>query len=197
MATFFGEDGLAVAVTALEVGPCFVTQIKTVENDGYQAIQLGFGDGAKLNSPEKGHLKPVQHYLKYLREFRADDDLSAVQVGQKVDVSMFAPGDLVDVIGISKGKGFAGGMKRHNFRGGPKTHGQSDRGRAPGSIGGTTYPGRVFKGTRMAGHMGSERVTVKNLKVIKVEPESSLLFVRGGVVGAVGQLVLVKKSRVR
>src|SRR4030043_1852494 len=154
MTQLFQDDG-EVVVTAIEAGPCFVTQVKNEAKDGYNAVQLGFSEAKRLNSPQKGHLKGTGQF-KFLREFNVEDTKS-VEVGQKVDVDMFKPGDLLDVTGISKGKGFAGVVKRHHFAGGPKTHGQSDRHRAPGSIGATTSPGRVFKGLRMAGHMGDRR----------------------------------------
>jgi len=192
MTQVFGEDGKVAPVTAIEVGPCFVTQIKRVEKEGYDAVQLGFGEAKRLNSPQKGHLKKVG-MLRHLREFDALD-MASVQVGQRVDVGIFKPGDLVDVTGISKGKGFAGVVKRYHFAGGPKTHGQSDRHRAPGSIGATTTPGRVFKGLKMAGHMGNERVTVRHLKVIEADAERNLLLVRGAVPGARNGLIIIKKS---
>lgn len=192
MTQVFGDDSTVAPVTAIEAGPCFVTQIKRAEKEGYDAIQLGFGEAKRLNSPEKGHLKKLG-MLKHLREFAALD-IASIQVGQVVDVSIFKPGDLVDVTGISKGKGFAGVVKRHHFAGGPKTHGQSDRHRAPGSIGATTTPGRVLKGMRMAGHMGNERVTVRHLKVIEADAERNLLLVRGAVPGARNGLVTIRKS---
>lgn len=191
MTQLFREDGETV-VTAIEAGPCVITQVKTKEKDGYNAIQLGFGDTKRLNSPEKGHLKGLGLF-KHLREFRVED-VSGFTLGQKVDVDIFKPGDLVDVTGTSKGKGFAGVVKRHHFAGGPKTHGQSDRHRAPGSVGATTFPGRVLKGTRMAGHMGNVRVTVRNLKVVKVDTARHLLLVEGAVPGGRNGLVLVRKA---
>jgi len=194
MAQLFQEDGTLEVVTAIEAGPCLVTQIKTEARDGYNAVQLGFGDTKRLNSPEKGHLKRVNRQLKHLKEFGIDD-LSSIELGQKIDVGIFKTGDSVDVTGISKGKGFAGGIKRYHFGGGPKTHGQSDRHRAPGSIGGTTYPGRVFKGQRMAGHMGSDQVTQCNLKVIQADPDRNLLLLRGAAPGAKNGLLIIKKSR--
>jgi large subunit ribosomal protein L3 len=190
------EQGIIIPVTVIEAGPCYVTQKKTVENDGYNAIQLGFGDlrQKSLNKPKAGHLKKSgAPAVKHLREFRVanPDDY---QEGQKIDASIFAVGDVVDVVGTSKGKGFAGGVKRHGFRGGPKTHGQSDRWRAPGSIGAGTTPGRVWKGTRMAGRMGNERVTVQNLKVALVDVEKNVIAVRGAVPGAKNGLVIVRKA---
>ncbi len=187
----FREDGETV-VTAIEAGPCVITQIKTKEKDGYNAIQLGFGETKRLNAPQKGNLKGLGLF-KYLREFRVED-VSGFKLGQKIDVDIFKPGDLVDVIGTSKGKGFAGVVKRHHFAGGPKTHGQSDRHRAPGSVGATTFPGRVLKGTRMAGHMGNARVTVRNLRVVEVDTARHLLLVKGAVPGGRNGLVLVRKA---
>ena len=194
MAQLFNENRNIVQVTAIEAGPCFITQVKRAEKEGYNAVQLGFGDTKRLTQPEKGHLKKTGN-LKYLREFRSDD-VASLEVGQKVDVSIFKPGDIVDVIGISKGKGFAGGVKRHHFSGGPKTHGQSDRHRAPGAIGSTNFPGRVWKGLRMAGHMGNARATVRGLKVVEANAEKNLLLVRGAVPGANDGILLVKKSRI-
>ncbi len=193
MTQIFREDGRPESVTAIEAGPCWVIQTKTAANDGYEAVQLGFQETKRLNAPEKGHLKKAGQLLKELREFRATDIVS-IQVGQKVDVSLFQPGELVDAVGISKGKGFAGVVKRHHFAGGPKSHGQSDRHRAPGSIGSTTWPGRVYKGKRMAGHMGHSRVTVRHLQVVQADPERNLLLLRGAVPGADSGIVLIKKS---
>jgi len=186
------QDSGEVVVTAIEAGPCFITQVKTEAKDGYNAVQLAFGETKKLSSPKKGHVKDLGQ-LKYLREFQADD-VSSAKVGQKVDADMFKPGDIINVTGLSKGKGFAGVVKRHHFAGGPKTHGQSDRHRAPGSVGATTSPGRVFKGLRMAGHMGDRRVTVRNLTVINVDLARHLLLVRGAVPGARKGLLLIKKA---
>ena len=193
MTRVFLEDGVVEPVSVVEAGPCVVTQIKTRQRHGYQAIQIGYEEAKKINEPEAGHLKRVTP-LRHLREFRVDN-LGDAQIGQRIDLAMFQPGDMVDIIGISKGKGFAGGMKRHHFAGGPKTHGQSDRARAPGSIGAGTSPGRVFKGTPMAGHMGYRRVTVTNLKVVRVDPERNLLLVRGAVPGARNGMLVVKESR--
>ena len=177
MIHYFWDDGVVDGVTVIEAGPCFITQVKTEDVDGYNAVQLGFGEAKKLNQPEKGHLKKSGWSLKHLREFKGHD-FPSIEVGQKVDVSIFSPGDSLNIMGISKGKGFAGGVKRYHFGGGPKTHGQSDRHRAPGSIGATTYPGRVIKGTRMAGQMGNCRVTVQNLKVVKVDQIGIFLSVK-------------------
>ncbi len=183
MSQVFDDTGLAHPVTVLEVGPCVVTQIKTPERDGYSAVQLGFGLDKRLNRPERGHRQASGFMSRTLREVNVDD-ASEYAVGQVVKADTFAEGDLVDVIGTSKGRGFQGGVKRHGFRGGPKTHGQSDRLRAPGSIGSSATPGRVFKGMRMAGRMGNDRVTVQNLKVLRVDPERNLLLVKGSVPGA-------------
>ena len=192
MTQIFRDDGKAEAVTAVEAGPCTVTQLKTRDKEGYGAVQLGFGEAKRLNSPERGHLKGLGQF-RYLREFRLDDT-ETVQVGEKVDVSLFEVGDLVDVTGVSKSKGFAGVVKRHHFAGGPKTHGQSDRHRHPGSIGATTSPGRVFKGMRMAGHMGGERVTARHLEVFGADPDRNLLLVKGAVPGSTNGLLLIRKS---
>jgi large subunit ribosomal protein L3 len=194
MSQVFDEHGAVKAVTAIQAGPCTVTQVKTPERDGYSAIQIGFEDAKKLNKPEAGHLEKANvQPLRHLREVRLDGPPS-YEVGQQIDVSLFAAGDIVDAVGTSKGKGYAGGVKRHHFRGGPKTHGQSDRYRAPGSIGATTTPGRVYKGTRMAGHLGSDRVTVQNLKVVEVDPDRNLLLVEGSVPGATNGLLFIRKA---
>ena len=195
MSQVFGDNGKAEAVTVIEAGPCLVTQIKTSAKEGYNAVQLGFGNAKKLSKAEQGHLKELGK-LRELREFRVDNT-AEVKVGDKVDVSQFKIGDVVNVIGVSKGKGFAGVVKRHGFKGGPKTHGQTDRNRAPGAIGATTSPGRVLKGLRMAGHMGDERVTVKGLKVYKTDPEHNLLLVQGAVPGSKNGLVLISKASKR
>jgi len=196
MTQVFDEDGAAVPVTLIEAGPCFVTQIRTLQKDGYSAVQLGFGEieNRKLTSGQLGHLETKNlPTLRYLREFRAKNP--EVKVGDKVDVSQFEIGKRVDIIGISKGKGFAGAVKRHNFKGGPKTHGQSDRLRAVGSIGSTTTPGRVFKGKKMPGHMGNQRVSSQNVKIVLIDPEKNLIAVNGSVPGARGELVLLKEAR--
>jgi len=192
MTQIFSDNGKAEAVTAIEAGPCTVTQVKTVAKDGYNAAQLGFSEAKRLKSPQKGNRKGLGQF-KYLREL-GEDDAEAIKVGDRVDVSLFKPGDLVDITGISKGKGFAGVVKRHHFAGGPKTHGQSDRHRAPGSIGGTTSPGRVFKGMRMAGHMGSNQVTMRHLEIFEADPTRNLLLVKGAVPGARNGLLIIKKS---
>ncbi len=197
MTQIFDEDGQVIPVTLIEAGPCYVVQKKTSEKDGYNAVQLGFDEAKekKLNQPEWGHLKKVDvPPLRYLREFRVSDH-EDLEVGQVIKADIFEVGDLVDVAGTSKGKGFAGVVKRHGFAGGVKTHGQSDRHRAPGSIGAGTTPSRVFKGSRMAGRMGGDRVTISNLEVMIVDPERNLLAVKGSIPGAKNGLVLVKEAR--
>jgi large subunit ribosomal protein L3 len=195
MSQVFNDNGKAEAVTVIEAGPCLVTQIKTTAKEGYDALQLGFGTAKKISKAEQGHLKELGK-LRELREFRVDGTAD-VKVGDKVDVSVFKSGDFVNIIGISKGKGFAGVVKRHGFHGGPKTHGQTDRHRAPGAIGATTSPGRVLKGMRMAGHMGHEQITQKGLKVYKTDPEHNLLLVQGAVPGNKNGLLLISKSTKR
>lgn len=192
MTQIFQENGKAEAVTAVEAGPCVVVQVKTRDKEGYNAAQLGFGKAKKLKSAQKGHLKELGEF-RYLREFRLEDT-EGVNVGDSIDVSLFQEGDLVDVTGVSKGKGFAGTVKRYGFAGGPKTHGQSDRHRAPGSVGAGSTPGRVLKGKHMPGHMGDERVTVRKLEVLKTDTEHNLLLVKGAVPGAKNGLLLIGKS---
>jgi len=197
MSQIFDAKGEVIPVTVIQAGPCYVTQLKTRERDGYAAVQLGFEEikPRRLSKPELRHLtKRNVPALRYLREFplSAGDEYTE---GQKVDVGMFQVGGAVDVTGTSKGRGFAGVMKRHGFGGGPKTHGQSDRGRAPGAISAGTTPGRVFKGLRMAGHMGHERVTVHNLEIVQVDPARSLLVVRGAVPGARNGLLIIREAR--
>lgn len=193
MSQIFDEAGLAHPVTVIEVGPCVVTQVKTQERDGYEAIQIGFGLDSRLNRPDRGHRQASGFMSRTLREVQADN-AGEFTVGQVIKADAFAEGDLVDVIGTSKGRGFQGGVKRHGFSGGPKTHGQSDRLRAPGSIGSSATPGRVFKGMRMAGRMGNDRVTVQNLKVLRVDIERNLLLVEGSVPGANQGTVIVQKA---
>ena len=192
MTQIFREDGRVVPVTVIEAGPCVVTQVKTKETDGYEAIQLGYGEVKRRNKPQTGHLKNSR-LSRYLREVAADD-ASEFQVGQTIGVDIFEPGEKVDIIGKSKGRGFAGVMKRWNFKGGPRTHGQSDRSRAPGSIGGGTTPGRVYKGMKMGGHMGNRRITVKGLEIIEVDTERNLLIVKGGIPGATNSLVHIRRA---
>jgi len=222
MTQIFAESGAVTPVTVIQAGPCWVTQVKDSEKDGYSAVQLGFeaiGSDIedehkkaqkienRLSKPERGHLgllpaseeksrkslaAPVPA-LRHLREFRMDD-LADIEEGQQITVEIFNRGDRVDIVGTSKGKGFAGTIKRHHFHRGPKTHGQSDRERAPGSIGSTSTPGRVLKGLRMAGRMGGERVTAQNLEVVVVDPDRNLLAVRGSVPGAKGGLVMISPT---
>jgi large subunit ribosomal protein L3 len=199
MTQIFDDSGLAIPITLIEAGPCYVTQVRQPEVDGYNAVQLGYEEvkPKRLSGGQLGHLKNNElPPLRFLREFRVKD--TEVSEGDKLEVGdVFSVGDQVDVIGTSKGKGFQGAMKRHGFRGGPMTHGQSDRQRSPGSIGATTTPGRVFKGKKMPGHMGSERVTVQNLRVEFVDPDRNLLGVRGAVPGPKGGVVMIKDARKR
>lgn len=200
MTQVFTATGEVVPVTVVEAGPCIVTQIKSKETDGYEAVQLGFAETKTLSKPEKGHLDrqgraeqakiPMLRHLREVHVEKATDH----KVGEKVDAAAFKPGDVVDVVGVSKGKGFAGVVKRHHFAGGPKTHGQSDRHRAPGSIGSGTTPGRVQKGMRMAGRMGSDQVTVQNLKIVETDANRNLILVRGSLPGGVNGIVLIKKA---
>ncbi len=204
MTQIFDEDGQVIPVTVIQAGPCYVTQIRTEEKDGYSAVQLGFEElsakrngSSRLTKPKLGHLNRNGlglPDLRYLREFRVRK--LDVEEGQRLTIAdAFEKGERVDVVGTSKGRGFAGTIKRHGFNRGPKTHGQSDRERAPGSIGATSTPGRVFKGMRMAGRMGGERVTVQNLEVVVVDADRHLLAVRGSVPGAKGGILLIKPSR--
>ena len=192
MTQIFREDGRVVPVTVIEAGPCVVTQGKTLETDGYEAGQLGFGDVKRRNKPQAGHLKNSK-LSRYLREV-STDDTSEYEVGQTIGVDIFEAGEKIDVIGKSKGRGFAGVMKRWNFGGGPRTHGQSDRARAPGSIGGGTTPGKVYKGLKMAGHMGNRRITVKGLEIVEIDFERNLLLVKGGIPGATNSLVQIRRK---
>ena len=192
MTQLFKEDGSVVPVTLIEAGPCVVTQVKTVDRDGYEAVQLGFGESKRPNKPMQGHFR-LSSASRYVREVKADDS-SGFSVGQTVGVDIFTEGEKVDVIGRSKGRGFAGTMKRHGFGGGPRTHGQSDRARAPGSIGGGTTPGKVFKGLKMAGHMGNRRITVKGLEIVKVDTDRNILAVKGGIPGAPNSLVQIRRT---
>lgn len=197
MTQIFDENGVAYAVTLIEAGPCFVTQVRTAENEGYSAVQLGFGETnpKRLTRGQVGHLKANEiSPLRYLREFRAKEH--GLNIGDKVTVGdAFAVGERVDVVGISKGKGFAGSVKRHHFRGMDATHGTSDRVRAPGSRGAGTTPGRVYKGARGAGHMGVDRVTAQNIKIVALDPERNLIAINGAVPGGKGSLVMIKESR--
>lgn len=191
----FDEKGRLRGCTAIEIGPCFVTQLRTPEKDGYTAVQIGFQEDKRLNSPETGHLKAAGNLkLRHLAEFKIAPGAS-LTLGDQLGVDLFETGEKVDVTATSKGRGFQGGVRRHHFAGGPKTHGQSDRHRAPGSIGSGTTPGRVFKGTRMAGHMGHERVTVRNLDVVTRNEEKGVIFVAGSVPGPIGGLVRIRHAK--
>ena len=192
MTQVFTANGEARGVTVVEAGPCVVIQIKTEATDGYNAIQVGFGSVKKVNDPMRGHL--ARHGLfRFLREIKVDDP-NEYELGQSLGADLFEEGEVVDVVGTSKGRGFAGGVKRHHFHGGPKTHGQSDRHRAPGSIGSGTTPGRVRKGLRMAGHMGDARVTVKNVIVFQADAERGVILLEGSVPGGVNGVVQVRKT---
>jgi large subunit ribosomal protein L3 len=192
MTQVFAEDGTMVAVSVLEVAPNTVTRLRTAAQDGYTAVQLGTEEKKKLTKPEAGQLKGLPS-LGTIREFRLDD-LSGYEVGQTIAVAdLFAAGDLVDVTGVSKGKGFAGHIKRHHFHRGPTTHG-SDHHREPGSIGPGTTPGRVYKGVKMAGHMGAEQATTKKVRVVQADADRNLLLLRGSLPGPRGSLILVKKA---
>jgi large subunit ribosomal protein L3 len=193
MTQLYEEGGNVVPVTVIQAGPCFITQIKTREKDGYEAVQVGFEEVKKLNKPDAGHLRNSR-LVRFLREVKADNS-GELAVGQQINVDIFSPGELVDIVGKTKGRGFAGTVKRHGFAGGERTHGQSDRLRAPGSIGAGTTPGRVFKGMKMPGHMGDVQVTVKNVKVVQVDPERNLLIVKGAVPGGPNGLLTVRKTR--
>lgn len=198
MTSIYDENGESVPCTIIEAGPCYVTQIKTKDRDGYDAIQLGFEERKErlVNKPMKGHFDRAHvKALRWLGEFREMNG-HELALGAEVKVDIFSQGDVVDVIGKSKGRGFQGVVKRHHFGGvGMTTHGQSDRVRAPGSIGSSSYPSRVFKGMRMGGRMGFARTTVKNLRIVKVIPESNILIVKGSVPGAInGYLEIVRNN---
>jgi large subunit ribosomal protein L3 len=192
MTQLFEESGEAVPVTVIETPPCVVVQVKTAKSDGYDAVQVGFGERKRVNSPAKGHMRGLGQF-KLLGELKVDD-IGKWETGAKVGCEIFAQGDLVDVSGATKGRGFAGVVKRHGFHGGPKTHGQSDRLRSPGSIGAGTSPGRVWKGMKMAGHMGTTQATVKSLRVVRADAERGVLMIRGSVPGNNGILVKIRKS---
>ncbi len=196
MTQFFDENGVAIPITLIEAGPCYVTQVRTLERDGYSAVQLGFSETKprRLTSGQRGHLKNTDAPpLRHLREFRVKT--TELNEGDQLTVEVFEMGEKVDVVGTSKGKGFAGAMKRWNFKGGPKTHGQSDRQRSVGSIGATSGTSRVFKGKKMPGRMGNDRVTAQGIKVVLIDTERNLIGVRGSVPGSKGGLVLVKEAR--
>jgi large subunit ribosomal protein L3 len=198
MTQIFDADGTSTPVTVIKAGPCVVVQRKTVSTDGYEAVQLGFVDEQspkRINKPMKGHFaKAGIPPTRILREFRLNNGEEAASVGDKVLVDQFSENDIIDVIGTSKGRGFAGFVKRHGFGGGRATHGSMFH-RAPGSIGASAYPSRVIKGTRMAGHMGVDRKTIRNLRVVRVNAEENILLVHGAVPGPTGAYVLIKKKR--
>jgi large subunit ribosomal protein L3 len=195
MTRIFDEKGNDVQVSVIQTGPCYVTEIRTKDRHGYDALQLGFEEkrDKSVKQPERGHFKKSGvKPMRYLREFRTFD-VNQFKLGDVIKADIFQVGEEVKVIGISKGKGFQGVVKRHHFGGGPVTHGQSDRRRAPGSVGGSSYPSRVFKGMRMAGQMGNARVTVRNLKVVRVDAENNIVMVRGGIPGARNGMVMISK----
>ena len=197
MTQVFTEQGESIPVTVIEAGPCYVTQVKTLERDGYEAVQLGFDEvkPQRLSGGEKGHLKPGgAPALRHLREFRLRKGEGAT-LGERVLADVFAVGERVDVVGLSKGRGFAGVVKRYHFAGGPKTHGQSDRQRRVGAIGATTSPGHIWKGQRMPGRMGDARISAQNLRIEVIDPERNLLAVRGSVPGSRGGVVMIKLAR--
>ena len=194
MTQIFTEHGEVIPVTVVEAGPVVVTQIKTTENDGYTAIQVGFGDAKEksLNKPQKGHLAAANTLKKHLKEFRVDS-VEGYTVGQEIKADLFAAGELIDVTGISKGKGFQGPIKRHGQSRGPETHGSRYH-RRPGSMGACSYPGRVFKNKKLAGHMGSVKVTVQNLEVVRVDADKNFILVKGAIPGAKGSVVTLKEA---
>ncbi len=198
MTQVFDDQGTVVPVTVIQAGPCYVTQIRNRDRDGYVSVQLGYGESkpTRLTKGQLGHLqKSDLPALRHLREFRmADNTELAVEEGQEIKVDIFEQGDFVDVIGASKGRGHAGTIKRHGFSRGPKTHGQSDRMRSPGSIGMCATPGRTLKGKKMAGRMGNDRVTVQNLPLVVVDAEKNLLAVKGSVPGAKGSIVMIRPA---
>lgn len=190
MTQILGEDGVTIPVTILQAGPCTVTQVKTTDKDGYNAVQIGYGAGKNLSNATAGHVKAAKVTPKIIREVRIDELESGVTVGSTIDASIFSVGDVVDVTGTSKGKGFAGNVKRHNFNTSKKTHGGNGNVRKPGSIG-SMYPQKVFKGKRMAGQMGAERVTVKNLTVAYVDADKNVIGLKGAVPGPRKGFVLI------
>ena len=194
MTQIFTEHGEVIPVTVVEAGPVVVTQIKTTENDGYTAIQVGFQDAKEksLNKPQKGHLAAANTLKKHLKEFRVDS-VEEYTVGQEIKADLFAAGELIDVTGISKGKGFQGPIKRHGQSRGPETHGSRYH-RRPGSMGACSYPGRVFKNKKLAGHMGSVKVTVQNLEVVRVDADKNFILVKGAIPGSKGSVVTIKEA---
>jgi large subunit ribosomal protein L3 len=192
MSQVFDEDGRSIPVTILKMGPCIVVQKKTPKKDGYSAVQLGYGKAKRPNRPLKGHFKGIGLApSRNLKEFRVED-VDEFEVGQEIKVDIFQPGEDVDITGVSKGKGFAGGVKRWGYKGGRASHGSMFH-RAPGSIGASSDPSRVFKGKRLPGRMGNEKTTIKGVKIVKVDPEENILVVKGPVCGPRGGLIIVKK----
>jgi len=197
MTSIFDETGAQIPCTVVEAGPCTVIQVKTKENDGYDALQIGYEDipEKRVTKPLSGHFKKANIKTKrHLEEVRIEDGGADKKIGDTIDVTVFAAGDSVSVSGVTKGKGFQGAIKRHGFRGGVRTHGQSDRLRAPGSVGSSSYPSRVFKGMKMAGRMGGNNLTVRNLQIVKVIPESNLVLIKGAVPGSINGLVRISKK---
>ena len=192
MSQIFDKEGNPVSVTLIEAGPCFVTQLKNKEKDGYTAFQIGFLESKKLNKPAKGHLKKAKVSTKYLSELRIEKDENLPKIGEKIDVSLFKKGDLVEISGNTKGRGFQGVIKRHGFHRGPMAHG-SDHHREPGSIG-SAYPQRVVKGTKLPGRMGVHKITIKKVKVLKVIPDKNVLVIRGQIPGPNGNLISIKSK---
>lgn len=195
MTRIFDERGRNIPVTVIEAGPCYVTQIKTDETDGYTAVQIGFEEVREklVTKPELGHLKGAGKVLRNLKEFRMAE-LNGLKVGDEIHVDIFKKGDIIAVTGTSKGKGFQGTVKRHNFSGGPKSHGQKDRLRAPGSIGASSSPSRVWKGMKMSGQMGNDTVTVRNIEVVEIRPDKNILLVKGSVPGSRNGIVQIVKA---
>ena len=194
MTQIFTEEGIVVPVTVVEAGPNVVTQVKTVEKDGYNAIQVGFEDAKEksLNKPQKGHLAAANVLKKHLKEFRVDA-VEEFTVGQEIKADLFAAGEKIDVTGTSKGKGFQGPIKRHGQSRGPESHGSRYH-RRPGSMGACSFPGRVFKNKKLAGHMGSVKVTVQNLEVVRVDADKNLILVKGAIPGPKGSMVTIKEA---
>ncbi len=196
MTRIFDESGNSIPVTAIEAGPCYITQVKTTETDGYESVQMGFGDKkeklatkAQIGHAAKAGLKP----FRVLKEFKSFESNQEIKIGSEIKADIFKIGDVVSVSGITKGKGFAGVVKRYNFGGGPKTHGQSDRLRAPGSIGQSSWPSKVFKGLKMAGRMGGKKNTTRGLKIVSVDAENNILLIKGAVPGAKNGTIIIRK----
>ena len=191
MSTIYSENGEAIPVTVIKAGPCTVTQVKTENKDGYNSVQIGFSEAKSLNAPQKGHQKRSEGNFSILQEFEIDDS-AEIEVGQEISTEIFSEIKKVKVSGTSKGRGFAGGVRRYGFKGGPKTHGQSDRHRAVGSIGAGSSPGRVWPGTRMPGHFGNAKTTVKGLRLVKVDSTNNILLIKGAIPGFNGSTVRVE-----